>query len=73
MVVLKEERKVEQLELTDEQLEVVVGGNSTPIGINLNLAVAPQIDIILFSKLIDSSITGANITQLNGLTQTTKR
>jgi hypothetical protein len=64
---------VEQLELTDEQLEVVVGGNSTPIGINLNLAVAPQIDIILFSKLIDSSITGANITQLNGLTQTTKR
>ena len=72
-MVLKEERKVEQLELTDEQLEVVVGGNSTPIGINLNLAVAPQIDIILFSKLIDSSITGANITQLNGLTQTTKR
>jgi hypothetical protein len=65
--------KVEQLELTDEQLEMISGGVVQPLGINLNIAIAPQINLILFSKVLNSSIGGDKITQWSGLTQATNR
>jgi hypothetical protein len=59
---------MQYLELTDEQLSDVSGGLGDvelTMPININVAVAPQVNTILFSTLINSKVGGTGISQLN--------
>jgi hypothetical protein len=54
-------------ELTDEQLEEVVGGNSTNISNQNNFAYAPTINTVAFANNV--SQTGSTIVQSNIVSQ----
>ena len=61
-------------ELSDEQLEMVVGGRNrltlqTLTNVQLNVAVAPQVNVVLFSSLTGSSLGGVTTSQGNGVGQ----